>query len=534
MVVAVNMTAMKYEQAENPLAESFDPDQLITAWRNMANEQVMFPMDMSTIPVRIDHCRQLFVDNYLIADTEHVTRRTHEPQRHPDNPIVRSAEENIGNGIAIGFVLQFDEPPCFRMWYVSDPKHHLREDEGDLIRYMVCYATSDDGIHWDKPNLDMYTVPGTEQRNIVLPYGTLQGLFYEPEEPDAQKRFKALICVEARLPDRGPHTIPEGYYLHTSPDGIHWQGDLSRYKIAGLESTRRVRRGVVTYLDKKMIPYPNNGIGDSSIFWSDTIRGKYICDVKFLLPGKLRCRGIMESDDLIHWTRPVPTFFGREGQNQIYGHTGFAYQGIYIGMRYVYVVERTEHHSNNIELDCSRDAKVWTRVAAGEPFMGFNPRHDTWDASKVRPFSILEVGDEIWIYYGGKPTALETENPDLPKSHHSDNAIGLATLKRDRFVSIQARDQVGMLQTRPLTFRGTRLHVNADVADGGELKVAVVNRDGQVVPDYGAVQCDTVRGDGIDLPVTWNGGAGLDALQGRSVGLRFELRHADLFSFWID
>ena len=42
-----------------------------------------------------------------------------------------------------------------------------------------------------------------------------------------------------------------------------------------------------------------------------------------------------------------------------------------------------------------------------------------------------------------------------------------------------------------------------DVADGGELKVAVVRRDGQVMEGHGVAQCDTVRGDGIDLPVTW-------------------------------
>ncbi len=518
----------------NLLVEPVDMDQLMTTWRNLSNEQVVFPLDMSGMPLKIDNHRQLFLDNYLIADAQDVRRQVHEPCRHPGNPLVRSAEEGIGNGISPALVLHFDEPPCFRMWYVSDPKHHLREDKGDLIRYMVCYATSDDGIHWEKPNLDMYVVPGTQQRNIVLPYGVLQGLFYEPEESDPQKRFKAMVCVEARLPDRGPHTIPEGYYLHTSPDGIHWEGDLSYCQIAGLESTRRVSKGVVTYLDKPVTPYPNNGIGDTAFFWPDPIRGKYICDVKFVLPGKIRCRGVMESDDLIHWTRPVPTFFGREGHNQIYGHTGFAYQGIYIGMRYVYVVERTGDHSNNVELDCSRDAKVWTRVAAGQPFMDFNPKHDTWDASKVRPYSILEIGDEIWIYYGGKPTALETDNPDLPESQRSHNAIGLATLKRDRFVSISAGDKTGILETRPLVFCGSQLHMNTDVAKDGEIKVSVINRDGEMAAGYFPDQCQPVVGDGIDIPVRWHDQPDLSRCVGVPVRLRFELRNASLFSFWID
>ena len=76
--------------------------------------------------------------------------------------------------------------------------------------------------------------------------------------------------------------------------------------------------------------------------------------------------------------------------------------------------------------------------------------------------------------------------------------------------------------------------MNADVADGGELKVAVVRRDGQVMEGHGVAQCDTVRGDGIDLPVTWQGRSGLSGLEDMSVSLCFELRNADLFSFWID
>jgi hypothetical protein len=51
-------------------AEPFDMEELRTTWRNLANEQVMFPLDMKDMPAKIGKERQLFLDNYLIAEAQ--------------------------------------------------------------------------------------------------------------------------------------------------------------------------------------------------------------------------------------------------------------------------------------------------------------------------------------------------------------------------------------------------------------------------------------------------------------------------------
>ena len=86
----------------------------------------------------------------------------------------------------------------------------------------------------------------------------------------------------------------------------------------------------------------------------------------------------------------------------------------------------------------------------------------------MRPVAMLEVGEEIWIYYNGKPTDVETGNPAFPESQRVGNCVGLARLPRDRFASINGGDEPGQLTTRPIDFHGSRLHVNATVARGGE------------------------------------------------------------------
>jgi len=495
-----------------PLHEPFDPKNVITTWRNLSNERVMFPLDMANIAVKIGPQRQLFLDNYLIAKAKGVTRQVHRPKRYEGNPVLMPLKKTRNHAVVLQ-VLQFKQSPRFRMWYWSwDGWQTL--PSGQEARQGTSYATSEDGIHWVKPDLNLHKIKGLEEPNMVFPHGMAQGVFHDPDDPDPQKRFKALVSMERKKP-----TVREGYYLHTSPDGIRWTGDVNRCIIPNLASTYYV---------------PQSGIGDTTRFWRDPIRKKYIADVKFVIYGKMRCRGMMESDDLVHWSRARPTLLARAGDAQIYGHFGFAYQGMYIGTRWIFLPKYSRRHSSYVELDCSRDGYVWTRVGAGQPFMAFNPKHDTWDASIVRPISLLEVDDEIWIYYFAAPTEIEGKNPKYPKSAPIEWSAGLAKLPRDRFVSINGGATDGKLLTRPLGFTGRKLHINADVAAGGKLTVAVLDYRGAQLPGYRHQDCRPVQGDGIDLPVSWKGKADLAGLANRDVRFQFRLRNAKLFSFWIE
>ena len=90
---------------------------------------------------------------------------------------------------------------------------------------------------------------------------------------------------------------------------------------------------------------------------------------------------------------------------------------------------------------------------------------------------------------------------------------------------MDAASEPGTLTTRPLTFQGSRLYVNADVPEG-ELRVEVLDGDR-------AVRTSTpIRANGTKLAVRWGEGD-LSGLSGKPLRLRFHLKQGRLYSFWV-
>jgi len=128
------------------------------------------------------------------------------------------------------------------------------------------------------------------------------------------------------------------------------------------------------------------------------------------------------------------------------------------------------------------------------------------------------------IYYGG----FDGYHDYLP--FHS--AIGMATLRKDGFASLDGGDNPGEVTTKLLKGLHGKLHVNCE-AGAGLLQVQVLDASGNVVPGYRRVDCNEPRGDGVDQIVTW---AEHNELPGGEapLRLRFFLKNVSLYSFKAD
>src|SRR5207247_2503827 len=103
----------------------------------------------AVIPIEVG--RQLFVDDFLIAETT-LKRTYHLAKYHEASPVLRPDQPWEGE-IAMAFSdgCWYDpKDKLFKMWYMAGKER------------ATCTATSEDGLHWKKPALDVR--PGT---NIV-------------------------------------------------------------------------------------------------------------------------------------------------------------------------------------------------------------------------------------------------------------------------------------------------------------------------------------------------------------------------------
>lgn len=526
---------------------AMDESLFMDSYAILGMERLMHPIDMADWPLKITAERQLFVDDYLLASAEGVIRTVHQPTPHPGNPVLRMFEFpwDAEDGFSV-FVLRDEPSGQFRMWYNTKLMYHA--DNGIRYRGSTCYAVSKDGVHWTKPALGAVTLghearfrhswrkqlqypdpefakqdASPDRNNIALAEGSIQGLFFEPDEPDTQKRYKALVWHDPR--GQKEYAPREGLYTYHSPDGIHWEGDNQTCTIP-------LREGYQTRFPDEMVP----GIGDTTnLLWDPKLQ-KYVCNAKILFRHPTtRMIGHSESDDLVHWTRPILTMHRDrfDGEDQIGEITRIPYESMWIGLLGIYHWPEGKWKQKYLQLAASRDGRNWSRVNRGEAFIPLGPE-DSWDPDFTiagRPGPLL-LDDELWFYYLGmrRMERYESEGIDMPHIQH----VGLAKLRRDGFVSLDAGNPSGEVTTRPLSFTGSRLYVNASVEQDGYLKVGLLSRDGEPLAGWGLGDAIAVSNDGTKIPMMWNRAQEIKLPPDGHVRLQFELKNAQLYSFWVE
>ena len=94
---------------------------------------------------------QLLLDDRLIARSESLTRTIHRPEMYEGNPVLTYDRPWEYECILLwGTVLFDDEEGLYKMWYQTWGKLAPTR-----ISTQVCYATSKDGLAWDKPELGL-------------------------------------------------------------------------------------------------------------------------------------------------------------------------------------------------------------------------------------------------------------------------------------------------------------------------------------------------------------------------------------------
>jgi hypothetical protein len=159
-------------------------------------------------PVEVAGRKQLFIDHRLIESSENVDLTMNPPRKAG---IVLSADYPWESGTVGGSkVTVLTEGSVHKMWYES-------REEGRDGRFgpgHQAYATSTDGVHWEKPSLGVVEFQGTSTNNLV---DKSRGMvFLDPKGP-SQERYKNVVNWNTNDPQKG------GIYIESSGDGFRWQ-----------------------------------------------------------------------------------------------------------------------------------------------------------------------------------------------------------------------------------------------------------------------------------------------------------------------
>jgi len=463
--------------------------------------------------------RRLFLDAMVTEQQQGLQRVCHAATPHPANPIIKADQPweqyaTFGGPYLYGTVM-WDEGKL-RMWY------HVHGEGG----YLNCHAESTDGVQWTKPSLGLVDFHGSKDNNIYLgitPKDEIEfpdlhhgagkchnaSVIKRPWEPDPQKRY-ALFCygVEYRRPR-----------VAFSPDGLHW---------TFVRET--AQKGLF-------------GSGDVINFTWDPYKRRYFATYK---TGDRRGRaaGVAVSADGLNWTKPVETpVFGADDLDpdatQVYGMPVFCYQGLYLGQPWIYnsrwfkygtytdqrmyEVEKDSPCTMDVQLAWSWDLIRWTRPPQRASFIP-RGKEGAWDDAMIYTARApVQVGDELYFYYGGW---------DGP--HNATNAkasIGLATLRLDGFCSMQAGKQEGWLISRREAMTKPRVTINAVCRAGGVVVAELLDKDNHVLPGCSREDCVPFKGDAVRHVLTWKA---TDFAPDQTEGdkkVRFFLKHADLYSY---
>ncbi len=457
--------------------------------------------------------RQLFFDNYCIAEIKNLRQTMHQPIKKgavvkPTRPWEISLQTRCAPACD-------ENEKIYKLWLITSTC--LPDVAG------TTYVESKDGIHWTKPNLHQYDFDGSNGNNFISldpksswPENAIENVVYDPDDANPNRRYKGFLGCYGRQPI-------------VSPDGIHWE----RLEVPEIPSQ------------------------DESNLCYDRLNRIFIATLKMNGPFG-RSHALSTSKDFEHWTEPELIFHADEEDQErakinivdrlantnlqqpiyndpadynadIYNLGIFQYEGIYIGLPAVYhstgkLPEGNTDGFHLIQLAFSRDLRIWKRVGDRQTFIGPSPvGQGYFDTTQLLPPSAPIVQDnELWFYYTGLKYRTTPENADPERG-----AICLAVLRRDGFISLDAGENSGCLISKPFVADGTKLCVNID-ATIGYIEVEVFDEGGRTL----AVS-EPIQGDHIRALFKWKTGNWGD-LKNKKVRFKFTLRQAAFYSFWLE
>ena len=468
-------------------------------------------LETETSAIEIGRRRELFVDNHLIDEMHSAELRLHAPRA--EEVVLRF--DKPWEGAFCGYVTVLQDGETYRMYYRGLPT----AGRDGTSREVTCYAESQDGIHWEKPQLNLYEIDGSRKNNIVLhgqaPASHNFSPFVDrnPQAPEDQ-RYKALAGTR-------------GLIAFVSADGLKW---------------RRLQKD----------PVVTKGAFDSQnvSFWSE-VEQQYVCYFRTWTKtnyGGFRTISRTTSKDFVSWSEPVQMSFGDTKLEHLYTnqtHPYFRAPHLYVAVAARFMPGRrvlSPQDATNIGVnrnyfgDCSDAVLLTSR--------GGTQYDRTFLQSWIRP----GLGLENWVSRTNYPALGIIPTSDTEMSLYVQKNYGQPTshlrryrMRIDGFASVNAGYGGGEMRTKPIAFASAEagdgptreLCLNFGTSAAGSIQVELQDEAGVPISGFTLDDCEPIIGDRIERIVSWKGESDVSSLAGRAIRFRFVMKDADLYSMQI-
>lgn len=452
--------------------------------------------------IKLNSNRELFIDHFLIDKMQDCRIVMHHPV--DEGPVLQF--DKPWEGPFSGYCTIIQDESIYRLYYRGLPQAGKDGSNNET----TCYAESKDGIHWHKPDINLFKVLDSANNNVIIandaPFSHNFSPFLDNNPSvEASRKYKALAGTKST-----------GLFGFISPDGIRWK------KIQ----------------DK---PVFTEGIFDSQnvAFWSES-ENQYLCYFRTWsgdgYKGK-RTVSRTTSTDFIRWTDPEKMNFGDTPMEHLYTNQTHAYfraPQIYIATAARFMPNRqvlTEEEAIALDVnpkyfkDCSDVVLITSR--------GDNRYDRTFMESFIRP----GIGLQNWVSRSNYPALniVQTGPEEMSLYVNQDYAQPTAHLRRysmrlDGFSSIRAGYEGGQMITKPFIFHREHLQINFATSAAGEIKVELLNDKDKIIEGFSHDDCQVLIGNEINKLVHWKTEKELSELQGKIIRLRFYMKDADLYS----
>ena len=251
-----------------------------------------------------------------------------------------------------------------------------------------------------------------------------------------------------------------------------------------------------------------------------------------------------ESENFIHWTRPIPLTYDNATEDyQMYTNEVRPYYrnpNILIGfpIRYTERQEWTENYDElcgaeirkekmktNKRLGLaitdglfmnSRDGYRWTRYDEAF-FTNELENPDNWI-----------YGDGHWVYHMLEAPSEDGNYKEISMfMYEAGTRITRYTLRLDGFACYTAPAKGAIVVTKPLVFSGTQMKINFSTSAYGNMYITIADKEGN-----SATSCE-IFGNTDNRKVNFSKQT-LEKFQGKEVVVTFEMKDAKLYSFWFE